>query len=200
MITLYHCPQSRSSGVVALLKQLNALDQVTIKHVTIKSSDGTGAADPNNPHPEGKVPLLVHNGVEIWETGAIMLYLADLFSETGLNIPVGHPQRGAYLSWMVWYCSVVEPVTVMTIAQLEHPLITSTFRGTAEIHARLSATLSKQLYLLGDKLTAADMLLYGLYAWFGKPGVDAIDAWVDRCASHQGPQYAFAYDAEHKAK
>ncbi|MFC7292972.1 glutathione S-transferase family protein [Hirschia litorea] len=196
MLTLYHCPQTRASGVVGLLKELQALDQVTIKQVCVKQMDGTGAPDPNNPHPEGKVPLLIHDGVEIWETGAIMIYLADLFADAGLNIPQGHRLRGKYLSWIVWYCSVIEPVTVISMAQLSHPLIDSTFRGNAEINTRLVATLSQHAFLLGDTFTAADMLLSGIYGWMGKPGIPEIDAWVDRCQARPGPQYALEYDAK----
>jgi len=51
---------------------------------------GSGGADPANPHPEGKVPLLVHDGVGRYgESNAIMVYLTDLFPAPGFGDPSG---------------------------------------------------------------------------------------------------------------
>ncbi|WP_163473498.1 glutathione S-transferase N-terminal domain-containing protein, partial [Klebsiella michiganensis] len=84
MLTLFHSPNSRSTRIVALLKELDALDRVRIEIVTIPRRDGSGGRDPRNPHPDGKVPLLVEDGVQIWESSAIVQHLADLFPEAGL--------------------------------------------------------------------------------------------------------------------
>ncbi|MCY0152754.1 glutathione S-transferase [Hoeflea alexandrii] len=85
MLTLYHSPQTRSSRIIRLLIELGVLDQVDVRIVTVTRQDGSGGADPSNPHPEGKVPLLVHDGVELWESNAIIVYLTDLFAEKGLG-------------------------------------------------------------------------------------------------------------------
>ena len=72
MLTLYHGPQSRSSRIVTLLDELGALDKVRIHEVDIaRAFTGGGARDAANPHPEGKVPYIVDNGVGIRETPAI---------------------------------------------------------------------------------------------------------------------------------
>ncbi|MDB5930259.1 MAG: glutathione S-transferase [Polaromonas sp.] len=194
MLTLFHSPNSRSTRVVALLKELDALDEVQIETVTILRSDGTGGHDPRNPHPEGKVPLLVQDGVAVWESSAIMVHLADLFPNAGMNIAPGHAQRGAYLSWFAWYSGVMEPVMTLEAAGLQHPFVEATFRGSAEVKARLAAALADRPFLLGDRFTAADLLLHSPYAWFGKPGEPAIDAWVDRCAARPGAVFAAAFD------
>lgn len=196
MFTLFHSPNSRSTRIVALLKELDALDRVRIEIVTIPRRDGSGGRDPRNPHPDGKVPLLVEDGVQIWESSAIVQHLADLFPEAGLAIPVGHKLRGAYLSWLAWYAGVVEPVFVLETTGLKHPVLDATFRGRAEMEARLTQALSESPYLLGERFTAADLLLHSPYAWFGKPGVPVIDAWVDRCADRPGAAYAARFDAE----
>jgi glutathione S-transferase len=58
MLTLYHAPQSRSSRIVRLLIELDVLDQVDIRIVTVARQDGSGGADPSNPHPgrQGAAP------------------------------------------------------------------------------------------------------------------------------------------------
>jgi glutathione S-transferase len=199
MLTLFHSPQSRSTRVVALLKELDALDDVQIELVTIARANGAGHRDPRNPHPDGKVPLLLQDGLAVWESSAIFLHLADLFPRAGLNIPQGDARRGTYLSWLAWYAGVVEPVMTIEAAGLSHPSIQATFRGSAEIEARLTEGLADGPFLFGDRFTAADLLLHSPYAWFGKPGVPAIDAWVDRCTARPGARHAAAFDQAHVA-
>src|SRR5690606_16013498 len=89
MLTLYHSPQTRSSTIVLLLEELGITDRVTVRQVTIPRSDGSGGRDPANPHPEGKVPLLMDGDVAIRERGAIILYLTDMFPKAGLAPVVG---------------------------------------------------------------------------------------------------------------
>lgn len=199
MITLFHSPRSRSTRIVALLKELDALDAVRIEVVTIPRMDGSGGRDPRNPHPDGKVPLLDHDGVLVWESSAIIQHLAELFPASGLGFPVGDPQRGPYLSWLAWYAGVVEPVLTLKALGLEHPGLGRTFRTEAEVVARLADALSDRPFLLGDRFTAADLLLHSPYAWFGKPGLPEIDAWVDRCMDRPSARFAADFDARHAA-
>ncbi|CAO4167851.1 Glutathione S-transferase family protein [Methylorubrum populi] len=199
MITLFHSPRSRSTRIVALLKELDALDDVRIEVVSIPRADGSGSRDPRNPHPDGKVPLLDHDGTLAWESSAIVQYLAELFPKAGLAIPAGHPQRGAYLGWLAWYTGVMEPVLVFEAFGLDHPALARTFRTGAELKARLVEALRDKPFLLGDRFTAADLLLHSPYAWFGKPGVPEIDAWVDRCTDRPGARFAAEFDAKHPA-
>jgi len=199
MLTLYHAPQSRSSRIVRLLMELGILDQVDIRIVTIPRHDGSGGADPANPHPEGKVPLLVHDGVEIWESNAIMLYLTDLFADSELGRSVGQADRGTYLSWLAWYGNVVEPVIVLDAAGLSHPYLDATFRGVPEVVARLTAQLEKTPYLLGSQFSAADLLLVSPYVWFPQatPDVPVIKDWIARCQARPSAQQIMAFDQAH---
>lgn len=100
MLTLYHAPNSRSTRIVQLIHEMGVTDQVDIQKVSIPRQDGSGAVDTANPHPEGKVPCLTHDGAMIRESDAIMLYLTDHFGDTPLGRSIGAPGRGAYLSWL----------------------------------------------------------------------------------------------------
>ena len=195
MLTLFHSPRSRSTRVIALLRELDAMDEVQVRCVGIHRQDGSGGIDPANPHPEGKVPLLLDGDTEVWESSAIFQHLADLFPKAGLNVAPGHPGRGAYLSWLAWYSGVMEPVFNFEAAGLSHPLLQATFRGRVEMQDRLVAALTRQPFLCGDRFTAADLLVHSPYAWFGKPGVAVIDAWVDRCVARPSGAFAAQFDA-----
>lgn len=199
MLTLYHAPQSRSSRLVRLLDELGVLDQVDIRIVAIARNDGSGGADPANPHPEGKVPLLVHDGVEIWESSAIILHLTDLFPNAGLGRSVGQRDRGTYLSWLAWYGDVMEPVMVLGFAGLSHPVLDITFRGVPEIVARLTAPLSKSDFILGEEFSAADLLLASPYVWMpdATPDVPVIRDWVARCQARPSARRLVEFDKAH---
>ncbi len=108
--------------IVTLLDELGALDKVAIEIVDIyRARSQSGARDPRNPHPEGKVPLLVHGDIAIRESNAIMLYLTDMFPKAGLGVPVGHPLRGEYLSWLAWYGNVMEPALILDYVKIAQP-------------------------------------------------------------------------------
>lgn len=154
MLTLFHSPRSRSSRIVTLLRELDAVDKVAIEIVDITRGDGSGRKDLKNPHPEGKVPLLVHDDVVIWESIAIIQYLTDLFPDKKMAPVAGDPQRGRYLSWLAWYAGVVEPVLIMQAAGLSHPFVDFTFRSPAEMAARLETALKDSPYLMGERYTA----------------------------------------------
>lgn len=185
MLKLYHSPQSRSSRVVWLLEELGATAQCQIVDVSIARSDGSGVADKKNPHPEGKVPVLEHDGALIMESGAIMLYLTDMFPDAGMGRDIGDSQRGQYLSWLHYYGGVIEPVLAAQFSEMEtSAMFQATFRGPDEMAARLVGALDGSPYLLGDQLSAADLLIVAPFIWFPAmaPDISSVRDWVARCA------------------
>jgi len=193
MLRLYHTAQSRSDRVVWLLEELGVSERVEIVPVTILRNDGSGGRDKNNPHPEDKVPVLEHDGALIMESGAIMLYLTDMFPDAGLGPPVGQPGRGAYLNWLHYYGGVIEPVLAAQFSEGETPaLFQRSFRGPAEMADRLGAALRDAPYLLGDDFSAADILIATPFSWFAAmtPDIDEVKDWVVRCTAR--PAFARA--------
>lgn len=197
MLTLIHSPQSRSSRIVTLIDEMGIKDWVKIEPVTILRQDGSGGRDTANPHPEGKVPLLIHDETMIRESGAIIQYLTDLFPDAGLGRPMAHPQRGAYVSWLYWYGSVMEPVLVQNAAGVSHPYLHAAIRSVPEVTARLAKALAHQPFLLGDSYSAADLLVHSPYAWFqdATPDDPAIKDWVTRCMERPSVARTMASDA-----
>lgn len=185
MLTLYHAPKSRSSSILVLLDELGIRDKVDIRTVTIPRQDGSGGRDPANPHPEGKVPYLVNGEDWVRERGAVVLYLTDMFPEAGLGPLPGDPRRGQYLSWLSWYQGVLEPVAILSFFKIEHPALTATLRDYDTALQRLDEVLSGQPYLLGGDFSAADLLVAGLFLYFGEsmPRTPAVDAWARRIQS-----------------
>jgi glutathione S-transferase len=183
MLTLFHSPQSRSSSIVTLIEEMGIQDWVDIREVTIPRMDGSGGRDPSNPHPEGKVPALVHDGHVITERAAIILHLTSLFPDSGMAPLVGTPDWGVFAGWMAWYQGVLEPTFIMEATGLSHPWMTAAIRDHQTAVARLRAALDKGPWIMGDAYSAADLLLHAPYAWFPEatPDDPVLRDWIDRC-------------------
>ena len=123
MITLFHRPKTRATRFIFLLEELEA--PYTVRTVTTRNRDGSGAADPANPHPHGKVPAIADDGVVVFESPAIALYLTDKFPANRLGPLNGDAQRGPYLSWLAYYGSVLEPALVSKFMKVEVPRATA---------------------------------------------------------------------------
>lgn len=195
MLTLIHAPNSRSTRVLALIEEMGIADKVRVQRVEIIYRDGTGRVDPANPHPEGKVPVLIHDGGVITESGAIMLYLTDLFPEAGLA--PGAAQRGQYLTWLFWYQGVMEPVMMAAAMGIGHPGLHRNFRGLAEVVARLHKALEQGPWLCGAACSAADLLCGSAFAFMPEqmPDDPLIRDWVARCQARPALARAKARDA-----
>lgn len=195
MITLYHAPQSRSSRIVWLLEEVGV--PYEIRPVSIfRPLTGEGSPDPANPHPDKRVPLLVHDGATIAESVAIVLYLTDAFPAARLGAPVGDPRRGAYLTWLAWYAAEMEPALLASLSR-ELEAAPAKRRNYDAVVARIEGALAKGPYVMGDRLTGADLLVAGALS-FGRgafPADPVLDAYVDRCRAR--PASARARDLDH---
>ena len=192
MLTLYHCPKTRSSRFIWLLEELDA--PYEIKLVDIRRRDGTGALDPANPHPHGKVPALSDDGAIVFESPAIALYLTDAFPKNGIGPKVGDPKRGAYLTWLAYYGDVMEPAFVSKALNMEVPRGTAGWVKAEEAADTIAKTLSEGPYLLGEKFSAADILFGSTFALFMRspllPGPERFKPYVERLTAR--PAYARA--------
>lgn len=197
MLTLYHSPNSRSSRLLTLIDEMGVGGKVAVRDVAIRRSlPSSGAPDPANPHPEGKVPLLVDGDQVIRETPAIILYLLEKFPGTGLGVEPGAPGRGEFLSWISYYGSVFEPVVILARMEIEHPFLHGCWRGMPEVFAAFRRALEKGPWLVGERYTAADLLMSSAFGWWpdGRPDDPLIGGWIDRCLNRPSVARTFARD------
>lgn len=193
MMTLFHAPWSRSSRLVWLLEEIGTAYDIC--YCDIPRMDGSGARDPRNPHPDGKVPALLHDDVLVTESAAVALYLTDLFPEAGLGAPVGSPERGAYLTWLAWTAGEMEPAFWAKISGATESDPRALARYDAVI-ARLFDALERGPYLMGQRFTAIDVMVGSAVAW-GREFVQAnpaLDAWLERVLDRPANAMATAKD------
>jgi glutathione S-transferase len=196
MITLFHAPKSRSSRFIFLLEELGA--PYEIKIVNIRRGDGSGALDDANPHPHGKVPAIRHGSETVFESPAIVAYLADAFPDAGLAPRSGEAGRGAYLTMLAYYGDVLEPAFVSKFLKVSVPRGTAGWVEVDEAMAFIDKTLTAHPYIAGDKFTGADILYATTFGLFAQnpmmPKLASIDAYVKRVLDR--PAYARAQKRE----
>lgn len=195
MLTLFHAPHSRSSRLVWLIEELGA--EVDIHYCDILRGDGSGARDPANPHPDGKVPALLHDGVLITESGAVAVYLAGLHPEAGLGFPQGSPDRGRLLTWMFWASGELEPALWGRIsgATETDPMARRRYEQATD---RLIEALWEGPWLMGDQFTIADVIVGSAVGWARSwlPDSPVFDRYIERLNARPARIRADARDGD----
>ncbi|HJU61468.1 MAG TPA: glutathione S-transferase family protein [Candidatus Binatia bacterium] len=135
-------------------------------------------------NPAGKLPALVDGDSKIFEGAAICLYLGDKFPEANLAPKIGAPERGRYLSLMVYSTSQLEPA--MGDALLGGQT-TAPQRGWTDFETArdvIEGELGNGPYLFGEWFTAADVMIGSMFIWKrmfgGAPERPKLNAYVDR--------------------
>ncbi|KNG93953.1 glutathione S-transferase family protein [Pseudaestuariivita atlantica] len=168
--TLHHVPFSRSFRVLWMLTELG----ITPEIVSYSIRDGSlQAPDVLDKTPAGRVPALEIDGRTLFESGAILEYLAETRSKAGLGRAPGHPERVAYLQHMHFaetMGSLIENLNLNHIflrdpAQMSPVVVKLLTRRLVGTLRALEAQLRDDGYLLESGFSAADMMLgFNLFA------------------------------------
>jgi glutathione S-transferase len=162
-IVFFHAPNTRSSGARILLEELGAPHE--LRAVNMKAGEQRKPAFLAI-NPMGKVPAILHRGELVTEQVAVFLYLADLFPQAGLTPATDDRLRGPYLRWLVYYGSSFEPAVVDRALKREPaPPAMSPYGDYDTMLKTLTDQLAKGPYLLGERMTAADVLWGTALAW-----------------------------------
>ena len=162
-------------------------------------------------NPNGKVPVIVDGDVTVFDSNAILLYLAE---KTGKFLPAKTDKaRGELLSWMFFVSSGVGPYSGQAVhfrnyAPDKLPYAINRYVYEAQRHfGILDARLATRKYMLGDSYTIVDMNVWG---WARMaPNVMGEGTWdkfknvkrlVDEINARPAAQKAGALKDRHKFK
>jgi GST-like protein len=116
-------------------------------------------------NPNSKVPAIVDGDVTVFDSNAILLYLAE---KTGKFLPPNTPAaRGELLSWLMFVASGIGPFSGQAVhfkhyAPEKLPYANNRYQYEAERHYGIAnARLAKKRYMVGDTYTVVDMDLWG---------------------------------------
>jgi len=117
-------------------------------------------------NPNGKMPVLEHDGFALWESNAIVNYLSHLKPEMGL-LPSDLHARMKVVQWQFWDSTSWDPTcatlvferVVKRLLKLGEPSAIEIERGESKFAAAaqvLDGQLQKHRHVAGDKFTVAD--------------------------------------------
>lgn len=163
-LTLYHAIPSRSSIARWMLEEVG--EPYGIKLLDLQKGENRAPAY-LAVNPMGKVPALDHDGTIVTEAAAICTYLADVFPQKKLNVPVGDRRRGLYLKWLFFGPSCVEPaVTDRAFPRKEEARRGMLGYGDYDtVMDVLAMAVARGPYILGEQFTAADVVIGSGLRW-----------------------------------
>jgi glutathione S-transferase len=135
MYTLHYAPDFASMCVHMVLVELGVPFALSEKSIDAGDLDTPAY---RRVHPMGKIPSMETPQGPMFETGAIMLWLADRHG--GLAPRVDDPARGAFLSWFV----LVNNGIHTTMMELLHPEYPGGDAAAAHVGPVAHATLRAQ--------------------------------------------------------
>jgi glutathione S-transferase len=160
---LYYHPISSNARRVLLAADHLGIELDLVEVNLMSEADRRRLAEVND---NNKIPVLVDDGFVLWESCAIMQYLAD--SMPGQTVYPGDPLARADVNrWMFWACQHFAPaISVIAWENVWKKMVTGQdadvnelARGAADL-ARTAAVLDKHLasrrWLVWDGVTLAD--------------------------------------------
>ncbi len=202
-LTFYFAPMSTASITQAVLAELR------VPHETVMLDIDAG--DTRRPdflkiNPNGRVPTIVHNGVAIWESAAITMYLGETFGADADLYPAPGPRRGEAMKWIVWSNTVLAAAAGRLSATLQPGADGAVQTGSVDFVeprrrsdeelSRARADVVASLALLDDALSGKSFLLDSysladahasvLVGWIELMGVDlaqhaGVARWLALC-------------------
>ena len=189
MLTLYGHPMSRAHRVMWMLRELD----VVFRHVpTDFLHGGNKTLEFLKVNPNGKVPVLEHDGVTIFESFAINLYLSRAFPSelSAANLY----EESQILQWCFWAVNEIEKTLFVACENLflfpedqRRPHEARLALDKLERPMRvLDGHLAGRHYLLGSRFTVADLNAAAMMTLIPIGSVDIsgypqVARWLDAC-------------------
>jgi glutathione S-transferase len=180
MLKLYGGARSRASIVKWYLEELNLPYEFVLLDMSVGEHRQPTFLEIN---PFGKVPAIVDGDFKLWESGAILLYLAEKYDSASTL-----EQRALLNQWIVFTNATLGPgIFVETTREKEMP----------RLLAPLDHHLQQHSYILGDRFTAADVAVGSMLAYIPMllrltfEGYPAIQAYLKRISERPAFQKTF---------
>ncbi|MGI9558425.1 MAG: glutathione S-transferase family protein [Thermodesulfobacteriota bacterium] len=147
-------------------------------------------------NPNGRIPAIVDDGFAVFESGAILVYLAE---KTGKLLPGGARERSVVMQWLMFQMAGVGPMQGQAhvfrhYAPEKIPYAVERYtKETNRLYAVLDGRLSETPYLAGGEYTVADISLWPWANGCERAGIDIsrfpnLREWVERVSARPAVQ------------
>ena len=198
-LKIYGIPRSRAFRILWMAKELG----LDYENIPIDMGKGeTRTPDYLKINPNGHIPAIDDDGVVLWESMAINLYLAKKYSPNALY-PARLEDEARAWQWSFWGMTEVErPVlTAMFHCALlpeekrDPALADQCERDLAGPLKVLDGAVANQPYLLGAHFTVADLNVASILSWARPARIDfgpfpKTADWSKRCSERPAARAA----------
>jgi glutathione S-transferase len=156
-----------------------------------------------------KIPLLEDNGLILTESAAIITYLSDAYGQPHNRlVPTDARHRAQCLEWCFFVISELDATSLYVMRR--HGDLRHIYGEAPQANAAASDYFQKQMrtveraleadphYILGDRFTAADILLSTCITWavrYGVPVNDRVLAYNERAKARDAYTRALTTNA-----
>jgi GSH-dependent disulfide-bond oxidoreductase len=168
-ITLYTAPTPNGWKVSIALEEMGLPYEVRVIDFAANEQKADWYVKLN---PNGRIPTLTDDGFALFESGAILIYLAE---KTGQFLPRDAQTRSRVMQWLMFQMSAVGPMMGQANVFLRYfpekiqPAIDRYQREVTRLFGVLDRQLAAHEYIVGD-YSIADMALWPWvsgYEWSG---------------------------------
>lgn len=185
MLRLYGMEGAASAAPMMLLEEAGA----AYDYVPVVRDDAGTHLEPAgylDLHPFGQVPTLVDGDLVLIQSAACSLYLCERFPELGLLPEVGDPDRARTFQYLMFLTNTVQEEYLRafytdrytTSADGPPGVLAAALEALRVACDYLSDEIGDGPFLLGERLTVADVYLAMLATWAN--GLDASEHWSRR--------------------
>ena len=147
-------------------------------------------------NPNGRIPVVDDDGVQVWESMACALYLAERFKPAGQPSLAAetHAEQAEILRWSFWAVTECEKEALSFLmhsqlmpAARRKPQLADEAQRRLRVPLRvLELHLQTRPYLAGERFTVADVCVASVLAWIeSAKGLMAacphLAEWLQRC-------------------
>ena len=174
-LLLYGGPRTRSPLVQWYLEELEVPYQYVSLDLRAEEHRQPEFLDIN---PMGKVPAMVDGDFKLWESGAILLYLADKYGE----LPDSMEERAVVNQWVIFANATLGPGLFLEDRR---------DRESPRLLAPLNDILAQQPFILGSEMSVADVAI-GSYLYYAKilvptdfSAYPAVETYINRLSERR---------------
>ncbi|MBX3607446.1 MAG: glutathione S-transferase family protein [Piscinibacter sp.] len=149
MLTLHYSPSDASMTPHMVLEELGVPFELALVD---RSRNAQRSPEYLKLNPNGKIPVLVDDGLVLYETAAIVLHLADRHPQARLVPPLGTPQRGELYKWLFWLANTLHAEMVLYFYAERWA---DTPEGAAQVKAHAEARIAGMVDQLAAQVAAS---------------------------------------------
>ena len=197
-LKIYGIPRSRALRPIWLAKELGIPHEVVPVDMR-KGEQHSPAFLAVNPN--GHVPAIEDDGLVLWESLAVTLYMAK--KHGGPTAPRDLAEDGLMTMWSFWAITEVEGHALKILynralkpeAERDEAEVRAAVEALRKPTAVLEAHLADRSFIVGDRFTVADLNVASVYS-YAKPAPEAfaeaprVLAWLDAALAR--PAFAAA--------